>query len=75
VIVAPPEPGVTLAVSVVPEPTGTTAPSAGAASVAVGREFPAVTATPAEVTVVPTESSATAVSVYAPAAAGVHATV
>jgi len=75
VIVAPPEPGATLAVSVVPSPTVAKAPGSGAVRVAVGRELPAVTATTDEVTDVLAESSATAVSVYAPATAGVHATV
>jgi len=73
--VAPPEPGATFAVSVVAEPTVTTAPVDGAVSAAVGRELPAVAATAADVIVLPNESSATAVSVYAPATAGVHATV
>ena len=69
------EPGATFAVSVVAEPTVTTAPVDGAVSAAVGRELPAVAATAADVIVLPNESSATAVSVYAPATAGVHATV
>ncbi len=72
---APPEPGATFAVRVVAEPTETTAPVDGAVSTDVGKEFPAVTATPDEVTDVVAESRATAVSVNAPATAGVHATV
>ena len=71
---APPEPGATFAVSVVADPTVTTAPVEGAVRAAVGKELPAVTATPEEVTEVAAESNATAVSVYAPATAGVHAT-
>lgn len=63
-----------MAVSVVPSPTVAKAPGRGAVRVAAGKEFPAVTATPDEVTDVVAESRATAVSVYAPATAGVHAT-
>jgi hypothetical protein len=40
----------------------------------VGCEFATVTATPEDVIDVAAESNATAVSVYAPATAGVHAT-
>ena len=56
-----PEPGATVALTVVADPTVTTAPSDGAVTVAVGAEFPAVTATAVEVTCVAAESSATAV--------------
>ena len=74
-IEAPPEPGATLAVSVVPTPTVAKAPGSGAVRFAVGGALTAVTATADEVVVVPTESRATAVSVYEPATAGVQATV
>jgi hypothetical protein len=50
-----------VALIVVTDPTVTTAPSDGAVTVAVGAEFPAVTATAVEVTCVAAESSATAV--------------
>lgn len=62
VTVAPPDPATAVAVSVTLLPEFTTAPGKGAVSEIVGAELPAVTATAAEVTLVPLESSATAVS-------------
>jgi hypothetical protein len=70
-----PEPGATVVLIVAAVPTVTTAPGKGAVMTVVGAELPTVTVTPVEVTEVAAESTATAVSVYAPAAAGVHATV
>jgi hypothetical protein len=68
-------PAAAVAVSPTFAPTVTTEPTAGVVMATVGCEFATVTATPEDVTDVAAESNATAVSVYAPATAGVHATV
>ena len=57
------------------EPTVATVPALGAVNETVGCELATVTDTAADVTLVPVESSATAVSEYAPATDGVHAIV
>ncbi|MFM8619189.1 MAG: hypothetical protein ACKOTF_00150 [Opitutaceae bacterium] len=54
-------------------PTVTTTPFSGALKVTVGAAAATLTVNAVEVTVVPLESVAEAVSVVAPAAAGVHA--
>ena len=70
-----PVPGVALAETVTLLPTVTTTPLSGALSATVGAAAATFTVSTVEVTVVPFESVAEAVSVVAPTAAGVQAIV
>jgi len=71
-VIVPPDPEVAFAAILTSDPVVKTEPGVGAVIAIVGNEFPTFTVMALEVTLVPTESTAVAVSEVGPEVVGVH---